>query len=279
MSISTLDKIQQIEFSLLEEIIKRDNLKLEDEDSLLQIILAKYKENHSSSVLFEYVRFSEISQPLMDEFVKNFNIEHLNTGTFRNICNSLYSLKNNEKPKLERYLSKFLPTKSNEINGIFKYLTEKTGGNIQENGTIKITSNSIGAGDLKNLVDFQNNNYFKFKDISDSTICFDLKDKQIQITNYSIKSYADSTNGDHLKSWVLEVSNDEKNWRKIDEHTNDSHLNGEYVIATFDTNKIEDFYQFIRLKQTGRNWHGDGHFHTEFVFIEFYGKLRNRSEF
>lgn len=50
------DKIQQIGVNLLEEIIKRDNLTLDDEDSLLRIILAKYKENHSSSLLFEHVK-------------------------------------------------------------------------------------------------------------------------------------------------------------------------------------------------------------------------------
>ena len=272
------DKIKNIDIELLEEIIKRDELKLDDEDSLLRIILSKYEENHSSSILFEYVRFNEISQSLMNEFIEKIELEDLNKRTFRNICNNIYSNEKKEKHQINRYEEKyqeFLYKGSNEANGIFKHLTEETGGNIKDNGTIEITSNSIHCDscDLKNLVEFQKDQKFRFDNKQNSEICFDLKDKQIQITNYSIKSYADGPGGDNLKNWILEVSNDQKEWIKIDEHKDDSQLNNQYVIATFNPNKTNEFYRFIRLKQTGFNWHND--YLTEFYFIEFYGKLKS----
>ena len=267
------EKIQQIDNNLLQEIIKNNNLKLEDEDSLLRIVLTKYKNDYSSSFLFEYVRFNEISKTLMNEFVENFDICHLNTATFKNICKSVYSIdksvRNDERYKMK--YQEFQHNGNNEANGIFKYLTKETGGNIHANGTIEITTNSISSGDIKNLVDYENNNYFQFNNIQDSEICFDLKDNKIQITNYSIKSHSDYQGGDHLKSWILEVSKDKKDWTKIDEHENDSQLNGRYVIATFNTKKTNDFYRFIRLRQTGQNWLN--RYYTEFNFIEFYGKL------
>ena len=47
-------------------------------------------------------------------------------------------------------------TENNEFNGIIKYLTGKTGGNIHDNGTINVSSNSIygNKGHPKNLLDF-----------------------------------------------------------------------------------------------------------------------------
>ena len=108
-------------------------------------------------------------------------------------------------------------------------------------------------------------------------LCFDFKDKQVQLTNYSIKSNHWGVNDDHLKNWVLEVSNDGNDWKPVDEHSNDSSLNGPYKIATFKTKEIQSFYQFVRLRQTGRNWHGQpGQYHSAFYLFEFYGKLKNK---
>lgn len=54
----------------------------------------------------------------------------------------------------------------------------------------------------------------------------------VQLSNYSIKTYYYAENGGHLKSWSIEVSNDENNWEKVDEHTDDKSLNGSFVVAT-----------------------------------------------
>ena len=92
------------------------------------------------------------------------------------------------------------------------------------------------------------------------------------MTSYSIKSYAGYQNWHNLKNWKIEVSNDGNEWTTIDEHKNDSTLNGDRVIGTFKIQQETQFYRFIRLHQTGQNWANNNY--MVFYCIEFYGKLK-----
>lgn len=72
------------------------------------------------------------------------------------------------------------------------FLTKKkTGGNLHDNGTIEITSNSIISDPYyhpKNLVDYQQTTAYKSSKNTESIVCFDFKDQKIQPTSYSIRS-------------------------------------------------------------------------------------------
>lgn len=166
-----------------------------------------------------------------------------------------------------------------------KYLTAKTGGNIHDNGTIEITSNSVFCDCYpRNAVDYQcNDNCYHSKDEPNTFICFDLKDCRIQLSSYSIKSCQNPKNSGHLRNWIVEVSNDSRQWAQLDKHSNDSSLNGSYNIRNFRVaNERDEFFRFIRLRQTGYTWYAypDSHYYAYFIFIEFFGKLREpTSEF
>ena len=77
-----------------------------------------------------------------------------------------------------------------EFNGINNYLVRQTHGNIHDNGTVEITTNSSN-GDYahpKNLIDYQNqNNYYHSQEDSNVEVCFDFKNKKVQLAGYSIK--------------------------------------------------------------------------------------------
>lgn len=272
-----IEKVKTLEIEVIEELIKNGNLRLESEDSLLLFILQLYEKDKTCSILFEYVKFKNLSKEPLTEFMNHFDIQYLNYGTFCSICNSIT---NEEDKRSERYLAKYISfehKEGDEFNGIMKYLTDKTNGNIHDNGTIEITANSKRSDSnnyTKNVVDYQSNeSFFRFGDDQSPNheICFDFKDMQIQLSSYSIKSYSWNKNDDHLKSWKIEVSNDGKEWEKIDEHNNSNQLNGPNVYATFDTQKTKSFYRFVRLTQTGPCFSGD--YHATFVMFEFYGKL------
>lgn len=117
----------------------------------------------------------------------------------------------------------------NEFNGIMNYLTKKTGGNIHDNKTIRITSNSIWNDNIryhpKNLVDFNKNNFYESKNERGGIICFDFKDNLVHLTGYSIRSYNAGENFANMRNWVVEVSNNGNDWMEIDRHSNDSTLN------------------------------------------------------
>lgn len=88
--------------------------------------------------------------------------------------------------------------------------------NIADNGTIEIKSSSTYENNLpRNLVDFDKSNFFQ--SLNDKTIvCFDLKDKLFQLTDYSIKSHnSGSYSRYHLKDWAVEVSLDGETWEVV----------------------------------------------------------------
>lgn len=127
-----------------------------------------------------------------------------------------------------------------------------------------------------NLVDYNSENFYQSLDVGGATVCFDFKNKSIQLTSYSIQSLNRSENGVHLKNWVMEVSNDGKKWIEIDRHQNDSRLNGPNFKSVFIINKPQtDFYRFVRLRQIGQSWYEcSNHNYFAIAFIEFYGKLK-----
>ena len=270
------EKVQTLDIEFITEILKREDLRIKSEDSLLELILELYEKDHRSSYLFEYINFSNLSRSSISKFIDSFDIEYMNHGTFKKICESINVTKENDKTE-RRYETpslEFKYKKGEEFNGIMKYLSDKSGGNIHDNGTIEITSNSIGYRVPKETVDYQNDgSAFRFNNNStpNAEICFDFKNMQVQLTSYSIKSINWNKDDDHLKSWILEVSKDGNKWEKIDEHNNDSQLNSPYAVATFNTKETNSFYRYVRLTQTGPNWQND--YHTAFSMIEFHGKL------
>lgn len=167
----------------------------------------------------------------------------------------------------------------NQFDGIIKYLTDKTGGNIHSNGTIELTSNSVANGSFdnqepKNLLDFSANTCYGAKSgAMDFCVCFDFKNMKVKITDYAIKSYR--YNSGHLKSWILEISDDNKSWTKIDEHTNDSSLNGSNKIATFKVKNKSNFSRYCRLRHSGEFWDYKSFASPGFSQIEFYGSLKS----
>ena len=87
------------------------------------------------------------------------------------------------KPKSFLYDNKL------EFNGIFKFLTNKSGGNIGDN---EMTSNSINPSyHPKNLLN-QTNIYIVKDSIKDAWVCFDFKNMKVGISKYSLKSFFSS---------------------------------------------------------------------------------------
>lgn len=79
-----------------------------------------------------------------------------------------------------------------------------------------------------------------------------------------------------LRNWVLEVSQNKKDWIKIDERVNDNNYQNPSNIATFNVNQTHEFYRYIQLKQTGVN--STNNYSTNIVAIEFYGKLMQNNK-
>lgn len=275
------DQLINLDSEVLEEIISNESLRLNNEDSLFDFILSLYKDDQSYSNLFEYIQFSNISEDSLLSFIEIFEISNINEKIWNSICDRLLPTSSkNKKLNMYRYLPEYIEfkyTKGKDLNGILHHLSKETEGNIHDKGIIQITSNSVLSHlyHPKNLVDFHEKNYYHSKDDGNAFVCFDFIDKLVQLSSYSIKSMHNKFHYSQLKNWVIEVSNDNKNWKIIDNHVNDPALDEPGIVYNFTINKKNiDFYRFIRIRQTGNSWDPrENHNFIGFYFIEFFGKL------
>lgn len=177
--------------------------------------------------------FANFSETILERFINTIKFNDMNISIWESFCERLLPSRKSSQKIEKRYLNLFKEFKP-ENDGIMHYLTKQTGGNIHNNGTIQITSNSIcGGHQPRNLVDYNNNNLYYSQNDKDIFVCFDFKKRRIQLSHYSIKSYVNSQNSDHLRNWMIEASNDGKSWIEIDRHPDDPTLNGPSKEKTF----------------------------------------------
>lgn len=358
------DELQKLDPFIIEDIIKSDKLKLEDEDSLLNLINDLYSKNSKFSYLYEYVDFLNVSNEGLCHFFDIFDLNDINRYIWKSVIkrtmkpqhseiepkttsdqirtekvpssqisnkptnkkdkandkhsniieieaqlnssinksnqhekaektrnkSSIEKVDNNETKepnlslntkeskensktvnsteKVKNNIFSLLHKDKEDFNGIITYLTAKTGGNIHDNGTIAVSSNSYFSPP-KYLLDFNCDAYYQAGK-ADAWVLFDFKELKVKITSYSIMSNSGGENLYHLKSWDLEVSNDGVNWTKIDERRDHPKLNGSYATGTFEV-RPNDYSRYVRIHQIDDPWGGG---YLWFYYMEFYGYLK-----
>lgn len=271
------NELKKLKKQDIEDIIKNDHLRIDSEDSLMEFILNLYEKDQSNAGLFEYVIFGNLSKEMIDKFISVFDIDYLNNNTWKSICVRLSQTPKIDKSNTNRYnisITKFEIDTNNKFNGILKYLSNKTNGNIAENGTISITIKPEKPN-ITRIVDYNSTDYFQYIDSSMGIISFDFKKRSVKLTNYSIQTGTWSQNDGHLKNWAIESSNDGEKWEEIDSRSNNSSLNGKRNSSTFDIeHKQQEFYRFVRLRQTGLSWCPNSNNQFEITYIDFYGFLK-----
>ena len=159
----------------------------------------------------------------------------------------------------------FLYDESKPLEGIIAHLTRECGGDVHRKGIVNITASSVrvrspvnrigGPGPGLVLEQFcptgmENEFNFCSKNERNAWICYDFKERRVIPTSYSVRS----SGGKNLKSWVIEVSNDEYSWTEIDRRDNNNDLNDEYVTVNFKISKVpSESFRFFRLRQNGPN--------------------------
>ena len=168
----------------------------------------------------------------------------------------------------DKNVKSFSPKNSNDFDGIFDFLTKKTGSNIHNSKIIEITSNSALNGYHPKFLLETCTSYVTLAGEKYAWVCFDFINMKIEITEYKI----DASGSCPIKNWVLEVSNDKSNWKTIDTHSNDEIFKGSIKIQTFKVQK-NDFSRYCRIRHTGEFCDYSSGCHMQIYRIEFYGKL------
>ena len=112
--------------------------------------------------------------------------------------------------------------------------------------------------DAKNAVDLGTNSRYCPRNEKNTWMCYNFKELLVIRTSYSVRSHEYGPRWNHLKPWVIEVSNDGSSWTEIDHLTDNNDLNDRHATAKFKISKgPSESYRFFRLKQTGKNHDGD----------------------
>ncbi len=286
--INNTKEINELQITTIEDILKEEELRLKDEDQLLQFINDLYLRDSKYSILYSKVIYSNVTTKTMKEFVNIIDMNDINNETWKELTYRLIkeintsNEKEDEQLQSKRYMKETTENEKNnekeginfeysdehKFSGIIKYLTDKSSNNIENE--INITASSF-VNQPSEVVKYGKNSNFCSENTSDSWICFDFKEHRIVLTHCQIQSvnWIDNWNP---KSWVIEGSQDNNSWETLDEQKNCSYLKlGNTIHAFKIENQTSQSFRYIRLRQTDKNWYGSYYF--SFRYIEFYGKL------
>ena len=228
--------------------------------------------------MYEYVYFKNVSNESMLNFLDVFDIEYLT----RSIWSSLFTKfsdqndesrnrKYHQKETTKKPIGKEIPYLNGQLNGVFNYLRENSNDILNE---IKVSCETgYGSRDVKKLLDINCTDNDFYPDGDGKWICFEFKNHKIIPSNYSIRSY--NSGDQHLRSWVIECSEDGEKWTKVDEQNDSTSLKGRNIVHTFPIQKPgeneEKPYKYIRIRMTKNNWNNSKY--IDICSVEFYGNL------
>ncbi|OHT03236.1 hypothetical protein TRFO_29423 [Tritrichomonas foetus] len=160
--------------------------------------------------------------------------------------------------------------------GIFEKLSNEYKTNIIDCGLIKISGTSLTENDrnnLKNVINSEWNGEWHSTNSDNGYIQIEFSNMKVSLEYYLIKTYGGQQNEKHLRSWVVEGSDDGKNWTVINSANNDSRLNGPGKVAIVPCIGFQPLCKIIRIRQDGPSFAGPG---AGFALtnIELYGKVK-----
>jgi hypothetical protein len=126
------------------------------------------------------------------------------------------------KPSLTTFRA--VPETSDLLDGVISYLTTRYHRNVHDCGIVRVFADRVYSGEAiyaaKNVADLKADSYSHSVNESNQSIGYDFKELiRIIPTHYSIRSYHYGPNCHHLRSWVVEISNDGQRWTVIDGRT------------------------------------------------------------
>lgn len=175
-----------------------------------------------------------------------------------------------DEPVSERHLTAIPFNSEQPFEGILTSLSQVANGNVNENGVVKITASSTDHSTPAQVADRGWSDFWFSQNKPGQWIMFDFVQRQVVVSNYTIKTIKFCEDSCHMKSWCIEGSADCMNWEMIDEQDTNE-LNGSNKIASFKCKNESEPCRYIRLRMTGPNQRGDNLLALN--NIEFFGVL------
>jgi hypothetical protein len=160
------------------------------------------------------------------------------------------------------------------VEGLLWILGRLCGGNPHDKECICVSGTPYDGSacyQARNVADVESDSFFWSDAESNRWVSYDFKNLRVAATHYVLRSNGNGPGNRHLRSWVLEVSENGRDWRVIDRREEDGSLNDCNKVRSFELRTIVET-RFIRLRQTGVNWQGDHYLY--FTAFELFGGLR-----
>ena len=130
---------------------------------------------------------------------------------------------------------------------IISHLSEECGGNVGFKGIVNVTVPQTYGFSFYRIVE-DSCGCWESREEPSSWICFDSKDKCVQPTAYTLRS------GEHgLLHWVIEGSDDGKDWKEVDNRDTKDLKHGGTVMTYKCSSRTPESFRYLRLRQTGKN--------------------------
>ncbi|EAY19771.1 hypothetical protein TVAG_178150 [Trichomonas vaginalis G3] len=281
-------ELLDLDLDLIDQILSSPNLLIENEDWLAELIfdICKSNENQNAAFLFHNINFEYLSTSGVTRFLKVVNHKNLTGPVWSALTQRLTHDIVQSTIDVKRYFTGFKPEETivddkvkkieftgNPFEGIIHEMTKETGQNPHAARVVEITSSSKERSHPWNILDYNWTGWFYTRNIPDSWIQMDFKNKRIAPTWYSIKS--DGNSCSHIKNWVLEGSDDATNWSMVDEQRDNSILNGQFNVGTFKCSKSR-FYRYFRIRQIDLNTSGNNY--LGMCNFEMFGSIKDNVE-
>ena len=303
------EKLLTIPKHFLYSILSNQNLKLKNEDSLLDFINKLFEqaaaEDESLKIEFyEIIEFTSLSENKMREFLSDFNSNEMTKSLWSKLVECFYlneqivskintveermslygkrystfDMKDNPKNKEKYKLIEYDNNENNRFKGIITELGRGDPLNVLTEKIIDVSCSSLFHVDYSNEQNIFNFNddkkFFESENKPNSWFCYDFKERKVKLTHYSLRShgYPGKTNC-RVKTWVIEGSNNNEDFIEIDKRENEDSVVDVSASNTFkiNQNSTNDFYRYIRIRQTNVN--SCNNHHLDFSVIEFFGTI------
>lgn len=174
----------------------------------------------------------------------------------------------NKKDEIKQNINIIKQFKENEeFNGIINYIRTLHKNDIYNE--INMTSSSIYNGrEPNNVLNLDEDEDFASDDKPNQWLCFDFKNHFIIPNYYTIKCRCGHY---YSRGWILEGSNDNSNWTKIDERSNISFPEDEKSFLSFKIeNPTNQKFRFFRITAT-QPYNSNSDYFLIIESFEFFG--------
>lgn len=165
---------------------------------------------------------------------------------------------------------------SNHFNGIIEFIRKSSTAGIQSEISVTASSTDFEYRP-ENVIEYVDSLFESTPHDKNPWLCIEFKKRRVILKSYTIKSGWWEKNNWHLKSWVIEGSNDKSTWEILDDQRDCNYLNGSHFIHNFQIQRqTGKEFRYLRIRKTGPNWFRNNlSLRNKMVFdsIEFYGTL------